>query len=148
MPPGWSNLLDTVSLPPVDPALIERILAESAELTEELEADGVAQSAQEFFENQPTLAETIDDLPIVRATLNPADREKVVAFIRVIVFISVFCLILGVGVINPWVATILGAIGFSAKDAYKDSEVHVRRLVDKMADDEDFTGEIKDPLWE
>lgn len=145
--PGWKDVLASLALPTFDPSLLERLRAEADGLEEELEADHVEQSVQEFFENQPELAEEIDNLPVVRATLNQEDREKVVKFIRVIIWICTFCIIYGVSSSNPVVAAVLSAVGFGANTVYGKSEDHVRRLVDRIADDPDG-GAIKGPLWE
>lgn len=147
LPPGWNDLLSTVSKSTFDADFMARLLAQADELEEEVEAAHVEQSVQEFFESQPELAESIENLPLVQATLSQEDRDKIVAFIRVLIFISTFCLILGVTPINPWMAAILSAVGLGAKDAWEKSEAPVRRLVDRIGDDQDG-GEIKDPLWE
>ncbi|WP_341392892.1 hypothetical protein [Arthrobacter sp. G119Y2] len=147
LPPGWDDLLSAVSKSTFDDRFFSDLLAHATELENEVEAAHVEQTVQEFFENQPELADSIDHLPIVQATVNQEDREKIVTFIRVLIFTSAFCLILGVTPINPWIPAILSAAGLGALDAYKKSDAPVRRLVDKIADDPDG-GEIKDPLWE
>lgn len=61
--------------------------------------------------------------------------------------ICTFCIIYGVSTSNPVVAAVLSAVGFGADTVYGKSEDHLRRLVDRLADDPDG-GVIKDPLWE
>ena len=147
LPPGWDDMLSTVSKSTFDARFFNNLLAQATELEDEVEAAHVEQTVQEFFENQPELANSIENLPIVQATLNQEDRDKIVTFIRVLIFISAFCLILGVAAINPCVSAILSAAGLGAMNAYEKSDVPVRRLVDKIADDPDG-GELKDPFWE
>lgn len=143
--PVWKDVLESLALPTFDPSLLERLRTEAESLEEDLEADHVEQSVQEFFENQPELAEDIDNLPVVQATLNEEDREKVVKFIRMLIWICTFCIIYGVSTSNPVVA-VLAAVGVGANTVYGKSGDHVRRPVDRMADDPDG-GAITNPLW-
>lgn len=148
MPPGWHDILATVSKPTFDPSFTETLVAQTDELEEEVQAVHAEQSVQDFFESQPELTEEIQALPAVRAVPNEADRKKIVRFVQVGVFFFATAVLQNVAEANPELGAGIGATGIGGLTVAAAAGRPVRKIIDKMADDEDFTGEIKEPLWE
>lgn len=148
LPPGWNDLLSSISKTTFDTDFVERLLGQADELEEEVEAAHAEQSVQDFFESQPELAEEIQALPAVRGVPNEADRKKMVRFVQVGIFFFATAVLLNVSESNPELGARIGATGVGGLTVAAAAGKPVRKIIDRMADDEDFTGEIKDPHWE
>lgn len=146
--PGWNDILATVSSPNFDASVIETLLAQTDELEEEVEGVHGEQSVQEFFESQPELADEIEELATVRSIPNDADRKKLVYLIQVGILLVASALFLQVSNSSPEAGAALSATGVGGIGIAAVSGKPVRKLIDKLADDEGFTGEIGYPCWE
>lgn len=148
IPSGWNDILAAVSKPTFDASFIEALLAQADQLEEEVAAVHQEQPVQEFFESQPELAGEVEELPAVRSVPNDTDRKKLVRIIQVGIFIFSSALLCQVSDADPKVGAALNGMGIGGIGIAAVSGKPVRKLIDKIADDEDFTGEIKGPLWD
>lgn len=96
----------------IDTSYLSDILATAATFSEELAEQDVDELTDEFFENHPELAESIEELPALY-TLSAADRLQVIWFVRICVLMSVTCVMLNISVEHPELDSIIDALGIS-----------------------------------
>ncbi|MGY3317315.1 hypothetical protein [Arthrobacter sp. TE12232] len=94
----------------IDTSYINMVLADGfrAELAEQHLDD----LTDDFFENHPDLAESIEELPALYA-LSRTDRTVVIWFVRFAVMMAVTCVILNINTEYPDLEKIVAALGIS-----------------------------------
>lgn len=88
-----------------------------------------------FFESQPELAESFEELPALRAAPNDADRKKMVRIIQVLVFHYASYVLFNVTASSAEVGAVLSSTGVGGLTVAAVVRKPVGKRIDKMADD-------------
>ncbi len=93
----------------VDTSHIQEILASASTLMERL-TDEDLEEIDDFFETDPYLAETIEEIPALY-TLSKTDRTLLVLFVRICVTMAVACIMLKIDADLPELQRVIDAFG-------------------------------------
>ncbi|NHW45948.1 hypothetical protein HAV21_03425 [Paenarthrobacter sp. MSM-2-10-13] len=96
----------------IDTSYINGVLADAIKFRAEVAEQDLDDLTDDFFENHPDLAESIEELPALYA-LSKADRTVVVWFVRFAVMMAVTCVILNINTEYPDLEKIVAALGLS-----------------------------------
>lgn len=96
----------------IDTSYINGVLADAIKFRAGLAEQDLDDLTDDFFENHPELAESIEELPALYA-LSKADRTVAVWFVRFAVMMAVTCVILNINTEYPELEKIIGALGLS-----------------------------------
>lgn len=96
----------------IDTSYINGVLADAIRFHAELAEQHLDDLTDDFFENHPALAESIEELPALYA-LSKADRKVVIWFVRFAVMMAVTCVILNINTEYPDLEKIVAALGLS-----------------------------------
>lgn len=96
----------------IDTAHLSDILASASTLRDDLADEDLEEATEEFFENHPELAESIEELPALYA-LSKADRLLVIWFVRIYVTMTFTCIMLNISVEYPELDALIDALGIS-----------------------------------
>lgn len=129
----------------IDASFANTLLEKSYSLRDELAEQDADTLADEFFEAQPELAESIEQLPFL-FNFTSSERHQIVWFVRITVALYVTCLILNVSLESPEMAAAIGALGVSGPAAGAVAGKATRKILDKLPLDSDAAGD--DPSTE
>lgn len=96
----------------IDTSYLNSILASAGTFRDELADQDLEELTDDFFENHPDLAESIEEIPALY-TLSKADRTLVIWFVRLCVTMSFTCIMLNLSVENQELDAIIDALGIS-----------------------------------
>ncbi|WP_394525614.1 hypothetical protein [Paenarthrobacter nicotinovorans] len=115
----------------IDTSRIQDILASASTLMEGL-TDEDLEEIDDFFESQPDLAETVEELPVLY-TLSKTDRALFILFVRVCVTMAVACIMLNIEAELPEVQRLIDAfVGIGGWAVGKKAGEITGKVLDKL----------------
>ncbi len=96
----------------IDTSYINGVLADAIRFHAELAEQHLDDLTDDFFENHPDLAESIEELPALYV-LSKTDRRVAIWFVRFTVMMAVTCFILNINTEYPDLEKIVAALGLS-----------------------------------
>lgn len=116
---------------------VNALLSQATSLQSILEdKPDVDEFAKEFFEEQPELAQSIEQMPFLIA-LSSTDRKLIIWFFTVVVAIYVTVGIIDITLDNPALGLTLGALGLSGPGVGKQAAKATKKLLDRIPPTED-----------
>lgn len=116
----------------IDTSQIQDLLASASALRHELADEDIDELTDEFFWSHPNLAESIEEIPALRA-LSKSERNLVIWYVRICVAMTFTCILLNINMENPQLDAVLGAVGISGGwQAGKSAGGHAGRALDKL----------------
>ncbi|MFJ6416501.1 hypothetical protein [Paeniglutamicibacter sp. NPDC091659] len=128
----WTPITESIDGP-----FIDQLLANQEALQQEIEALEVEQFAVSFFEDQPVIAASIEQLQLPDR-LSPLDRAAIILFVKIYVALLVAQVMLNISVENPALFTILGIAGLGSAPAASEKVGKIaEKALNKIAPPED-----------
>lgn len=94
----------------IDTSYVDSILASAVTFRDQLAEEDLEDLTDDFLENHPDLAESIEELPALY-TLSKTDRALVVWFVRICVTMTVACVLLNIEAEFPEVQRFIDVLG-------------------------------------
>jgi hypothetical protein len=122
----------------IDISDINGVLADAIKCRAGLAEQDLDDLTDDFFENHPDLAESIEELPALYA-LSKADRTVVIWFVRFAVMMAVTCVILNLNTEYPDLEKIIAALGLSGGwEAGKKAGEFTGKALDNLPQAEEY----------
>lgn len=116
----------------VDTSYIHSVLADAIKFRAELAEQDLDDLTDDFFDNHPDLAESIEELPALYA-LSKTDRTAAIWFVRLAVMMAVTCVVLNINTDYPELEKIIAALGIGGGwEAGKKAGQATEKTLDKL----------------
>lgn len=116
----------------IDTARMQDITARTAALREQFVDQDLDELTDQFFDEHPDLAESIEEAPGLLA-FSKMERHLIVAYVRLVVVITITCFILNITEEYPEIDKILAGLGIGGGlQAGKKAAEYTRKVLDKL----------------